>query len=291
MTSQSDELRQAAELLEFWFNMEADNETARDEEDRDPEYTKVIKAALIVSKCMRKHLAATKPDDRNSLCAWCSEPKGAHAESGLCRGTTSQYFTRKCQPEPDEVSAQAKLDFLKSKGITVGLAKEAGKEPYLTYVIEEGSELCDHETIGKLIDANCECDRWRSIAIALYERAVWFFHRKSEEFKSKPELDKITQANGCEGWISTLAANWHNDFASDLSQIMPPEIGMPVPDEGGPIDEEGHWSTGLFTVEVFRYSSRYAVMLSDCDNEVVEDLHHIKTKAQLRKLLEALGAK
>lgn len=61
--SQSDELRQAAALLEFWFNMEADNETARDEEDRDPEYTKVIKAALTVSKFMRKHLAEHPADD------------------------------------------------------------------------------------------------------------------------------------------------------------------------------------------------------------------------------------
>lgn len=59
----SDELRQATELLEFWFNMEADNETARDEEDRDPEYTKVIKAALTVSKFMRKHLAEHPADD------------------------------------------------------------------------------------------------------------------------------------------------------------------------------------------------------------------------------------
>jgi len=184
------------------------------------------------------YLAATSPDDGTALCAWCSEPKDAHAESGLCRGTTSQYFTRKAQNQQDDVSRD-----------------------------------------------------WRSIAIALYERAVWFFHRKSEEFKSKPELDKITQANGCEGWISTLAANWHNEFATDLSRIMPPEIDMPAaPDDGEAIDEEGHWSTGLFNVEVVGYSSRYAVLLSDCDNEVSEDLHHIKTKQQLRNLLEALGA-
>jgi len=262
--TKSDELRQAAELLEFWFNMEADNETARDEEDRDPEYTKVIKAALTVSKYMRKHLAATQPDEVWGLRV--SDRDTVHRFHSKADRQT--WLNGSCSHFP-----------LNSNAPCVEAARSTG-------------EFVDHPPFVQNMPQPDDDGRdWRSIAITLYERAVWFFHRKSEEFKSKPELDKITQANGCEGWISTLAANWHNDFASDLSQIMPPEIGMPVPDEGGPIDEEGHWSTGLFTVEVFRYSSRYAVMLSDCDNEVVEDLHHIKTKAQLRKLLEALGAK
>lgn len=54
---------------------------------------------------------------------------------------------------------QKKLDFLKSKGLTVGLMKEAGKEPYLTYVIKNGSELCDLETINRLIDVELENTR------------------------------------------------------------------------------------------------------------------------------------
>ena len=46
-----------------------------------------------------------------------------------------------------------KLNFLKSKGLTVGTMKEAGKEPCLAYVIEPGTELCDLETVNKLTEA------------------------------------------------------------------------------------------------------------------------------------------
>lgn len=49
-------------------------------------------------------------------------------------------------------SVKARLEFLKSKGITVGVLKEAGKEPKYAYVVEPGSELCDLKTLQKLVD-------------------------------------------------------------------------------------------------------------------------------------------
>lgn len=51
---------------------------------------------------------------------------------------------------------RAKLDFLKSKGLTVGMLKEAGKAERLSYHIETGSELCDLATVNKLTDALAE---------------------------------------------------------------------------------------------------------------------------------------
>lgn len=72
--------------------------------------------------------------------------------------------------EPMTVTAEQKLEFLKSKGLTVGLATESNKEPYLAYVIEPGSELCDLETVIKLMDAEvsvssltAERDRLRAL--------------------------------------------------------------------------------------------------------------------------------
>ena len=47
----------------------------------------------------------------------------------------------------------SKLEFLRSKGVTVGVVKESGKEPYLAYVIEPESELSDDETMRRLFDA------------------------------------------------------------------------------------------------------------------------------------------
>jgi hypothetical protein len=47
---------------------------------------------------------------------------------------------------------EAEQAFLKSKGLTVGMLKESGKEPRLAYVIEPESELCDLRTIHENID-------------------------------------------------------------------------------------------------------------------------------------------
>lgn len=49
----------AVELLQFWFDMEADKESERDEDDDDPEYKRVVRAALLVLKELRstEHVA------------------------------------------------------------------------------------------------------------------------------------------------------------------------------------------------------------------------------------------
>lgn len=48
---------------------------------------------------------------------------------------------------------ESKLNFLESKGLTVGMLKTSDKpEPYLTYVIKEGSELCDLHAVNMTID-------------------------------------------------------------------------------------------------------------------------------------------
>jgi hypothetical protein len=53
---------------------------------------------------------------------------------------------------------KTKLDFLKSKGLIVGMMKTSDKpEPYLAYVIEPDSELCNMRTVNALID--CEIER------------------------------------------------------------------------------------------------------------------------------------
>lgn len=57
-----------------------------------------------------------------------------------------------------------KLAFLKSKGLTVGTMRESGKVPYLAYVIEPGSELCDLETVRKLTDAEIAAKNWEETA-------------------------------------------------------------------------------------------------------------------------------
>lgn len=66
--------------------------------------------------------------------------------------------------------AEAKIDFLKSNGLSVGVAKEAGKEPFLAYVIEPGSALCDRETLSKLVDTEVAAKRFEDILRACYEQ-------------------------------------------------------------------------------------------------------------------------
>jgi hypothetical protein len=61
---------------------------------------------------------------------------------------------------------EGKLDFLRSKGMTVGLMTTSDKpEPYLAYVIEPDSELCELRTVNKLIDAESERDAARASAL------------------------------------------------------------------------------------------------------------------------------
>jgi len=79
-------------------------------------------------------------------------------------------------------SPTAKLAFLKTKGLTVGVAKDADKDPYLAFVIEPGSALCDRETLSKLVDAEIAAKRAEEILQACYEQLP-------EEMKRRACLD------------------------------------------------------------------------------------------------------
>ena len=68
--------------------------------------------------------------------------------------------------------AKKKLEFLKSKGLTVGWMKTSDKpDPYLMYVIEPDSELCDLRTVNKLIDSESEKKKWKDCAKTLLSHA------------------------------------------------------------------------------------------------------------------------
>lgn len=58
------------------------------------------------------------------------------------------------QLETELAAANEKLEFLKSRGLTVVKMKTSDKpEPYLVYVIEPDSELSDSRTLRELFDA------------------------------------------------------------------------------------------------------------------------------------------
>lgn len=61
--------------------------------------------------------------------------------------------------QTESPTAEERLAFLKSKGITVHLTKTSDRpEPYLCYVIEEGSEFDDTAQVLKMIDVEKERD-------------------------------------------------------------------------------------------------------------------------------------
>jgi hypothetical protein len=65
-----------------------------------------------------------------------------------------------------------KLDFLKSKGLTVGKMKTSDKpEPYWVYVIEPESELCDLHHVHRSIDAEIARDAALAKVAELTKRA------------------------------------------------------------------------------------------------------------------------
>lgn len=73
---------------------------------------------------------------------------------------TARKFTGDWNARAGVTDAQAKLDFLASKGLTVGLMKTSDRpEPYLVYVAEPGSEFDDTVHINKLVDVEIERDR------------------------------------------------------------------------------------------------------------------------------------
>ena len=93
-------------------------------------------------------------------------PRTDDAQFGT--GRVSVNFARQLERELNE--ARENLDFLKSKGLTVGMMTSSDKpEPYPVYVIEYDSELCDMRAVNKLVDAEIERDSLRAINAELEE--------------------------------------------------------------------------------------------------------------------------
>lgn len=95
------------------------------------------------------------------------EPGVCLTRDPLPRLTDEQYMEAQTkridQLERERDEAIAKLDFLKSKGLTVGLLKTSDKpEPYLAYAIEPDSELCNLKIVNAMIDAERERDEARA---------------------------------------------------------------------------------------------------------------------------------
>ena len=107
-------------------------------------------------------------------------------------------------------AAIVKLAFLKSKGITVGTMKEAGKEPRLMYVVEHGSELCDNATVQKLTDAEVDLAKKSRECITLQARVR---ELEAENAKLKASLKP--------NWVtSPLDDNTLSYIASEVSHDM-----------------------------------------------------------------------
>lgn len=142
---------------------------------------------------------------------------------------------------------------------------------------------------------------WKSIALALCNKATWFLSHKADEFKSCPELNQITQANGCEGWISTLAMNWHNELASSMSSIMStpdddePVTGQALAGIGGVAsatpNRNGHV---VYRFDIPSRGARKFLWISENQGHV--DIHGMsiakvcENMGDVRRLLKALGA-
>lgn len=94
--------------------------------------------------------------------------------------------------EIDEL--QKKLDFLKSKGLTVGYMKTTDRpEPYLVYVTAEGSEFDETRSVNKVIEAEIERDEARKEI----ERLTSDFLKLADELKKK-EVEGEKASNACE---------------------------------------------------------------------------------------------
>lgn len=96
-------------------------------------------------------------------------------DDGLPDGSVSKYFAQRLEDELAE--ANAKLAFLQQKGLTVGMMESSDKpEPYLAYVIDPGSELCDLATVNKLIDAEVKVAKLESELADTSEMLQWCLH-------------------------------------------------------------------------------------------------------------------
>jgi hypothetical protein len=90
---------------------------------------------------------------------------GALASANARRRALQQALDKSeaelAEARAEAAEAKRRLVFLRMKGIYVGTATEAGKEPYLAYVIEPGSELDDETALEKLRAAEAERDKYR----------------------------------------------------------------------------------------------------------------------------------
>lgn len=87
---------------------------------------------------------------------------------------------------------QSRLDFLKTKGVTVGVLKDQHGER-LAYDIARGSELCDLKTMGKLTEAEVERDRLKAerdaLAAKCTAQAARIAELESEIKEARTQLD------------------------------------------------------------------------------------------------------
>lgn len=88
-------------------------------------------------------------------------PDNRVGDKGAMLANCMRYIDRRCEGGkwPSYAELEAKLAFLKEKGITVSTFKEADREPHLAYVVAPGSELDDTPTLQKLTEAEVRGDR------------------------------------------------------------------------------------------------------------------------------------
>jgi hypothetical protein len=122
-------------------------------------------------------------------------------------GVVPLDVARKLERERDE--AREKLDFLQSKGLTVGLLTTSDKpEPYLAYHIEAESELCDLKHIHKLIDCECKNKELRESKDRISQRAEAI---RCELVEAEKKIEAICEANHI--------LNYYRQFAPSLSGL------------------------------------------------------------------------
>jgi len=120
-------------------------------------------------------------------------------------------FARKLERERDEL--RKKLDFLQSKGLTVGLLTTSDKpEPCLAYHIEEESELCDLKHIRKLIDCECKNKELRESKDRISKRAEAI---RCELVEAEKKIEAMRVAI-CE---ANHILNYYRQFAPSLSGL------------------------------------------------------------------------
>lgn len=129
--------------------------------------------------------------------------------------------------------ARQHLDFLKSKGLTVGLMKSSDKpEPYLMYVCEPDSEFDDTIYVNKLIEAEQQRDSLRQ----QLNVANSFIGSVAESLGLEPaaELPEITarlnhavaQNEALRKALKTIQANLHS--ATHVHSVICEALNQPT---------------------------------------------------------------